>query len=59
MPDSLHTEKSSLTTVIAITAVSSCIMLAAVGTYRLASEGSQKQARDVAENAITESDEAP
>ena len=51
------TAKSTLSTVLTITAVSSCLMLAAVGTYRLTSDSSEPKTQTGAENTQTENTE--
>ena len=52
------TEKSSIPTLIAITAVSSCLMLAAVGTYRLTSDAPKERSTASGEETVTEDVEA-
>ena len=51
------TAKSTLSTVLTITAVSSCLMLAAVGTYRLTADSSEPKTQTRAENTQTENTE--
>ncbi len=51
------TSSNTLSTVLTVTAISSCLMLAAVGTYRLTADSNEAKTQVRAENTQSENTE--
>ena len=51
------TNSNTLSTVLTVTAISSCLMLAAVGTYRLTASPQKDEGQARAENTVSENTE--